>query len=67
MTLQLIVAWSAARSLIRAAAVGDYGEVVELRRLLINEGEDSLAVSLLLSAQAMQPTVSELGEHGPAT
>ena len=63
MTLQLIVA----RSLIRAAAAGDHGEVVELRRLLINEGEDSLAASLLLSAQAMQPTVSELGEHGPAT
>ena len=50
MTLQLIVAWSAACSLISAAAAADYGEVIELRRLLINEGEDSLAASLLLLA-----------------
>ena len=66
MTLQLIVAWSAARSLISGAAAADYGEVIELRRLLINEGEDSLAASLLLLAQAMQATVSELAQHGPA-
>ena len=66
MTLQLIVAWSAARSLISGAAAADYGEVIELRRLLINEGEDSLAASPLLLAQAMQATVSELAQHGPA-
>ena len=53
MTFQLIVAWSAACSLISAAAAADYGEVIELRRLLINEGEDSLAASLLLLAEAM--------------
>ena len=67
MTLKLIVAWSAARSLISGAAAADYGEVIELRRLLINEDEESLAASLLLLAEAMQPTVSELAEHGPAT
>ena len=42
MTLKLIVAWSAARSLISGAAAADYGEVIELRRLLINESEEYL-------------------------
>ena len=67
MAFQLIFARSAARSLISGSASVDHGEVVELRCLLIQEGEDSLAASLLLLAKAMQPTVSQLAEHGPAT
>ena len=66
MTLQLMVARGTARGLISGTASADYGEVVTLRKLLLEEGEDQLAGKLLALAQTMQPTSEELLKYGPA-
>lgn len=66
MNLQLIVARSSARGLIRGAATADYGEVIGLRKLLLVEGDLELAGDLLTLAQAMNPTPRELSLYGPA-
>lgn len=66
MTLQLIVARGTARGLINGTASPDYGEVIELRKLLLEEGELTLALGLLTLAQTMNPTPEELSNFGPA-
>ena len=66
MTLQLLVARGTARVLINGTASADYGEVIALRKLLLQEGEDGLALGLLTLAKSMQPTAQELSDFGPA-
>ena len=66
MTLQLIVARGTARVLINGTTSADYGEVIALRKLLLEEGELTLALGLLTLAQTMNPTPEELSDFGPA-
>ena len=67
MTLQLIVARGTARGLINGTTSPDYSEVIALRKLLLEEGELTLALGLLTLAQTMNPTPEELSTFGPAT
>ncbi|QNG26180.1 hypothetical protein [Synechococcus sp. HK01-R] len=56
LTLQLLVARGTARGLINGIASPDYGEVITLRKYLLQEGEHGLAFGLLTLAKTMQPT-----------
>lgn len=66
LTLQLLVARGTARGLINGTASPDYGEVITLRKFLMQEGEDGLASGLLTLAKTMHPTAKELSDFGPA-
>ena len=66
MTLQLLVARGTARVLINGTASPDYGEVITLRKFLMQAGEHDLASGLLTFAKTMHPTTKELLDFGPA-
>ncbi len=66
LTLQLLVARGTARGLINGSSSPDYGEVITLRKYLLQEGEHGLAFGLLTLAKTMQPTTQELSDFGPA-
>ena len=66
MPLELLVARGAARGLINGTTSPDYGQVIALRKLLLQEGDRKLALGLLRLAEAMDPTPQELSDFGPA-
>jgi hypothetical protein len=66
MSLQLVVARGTARGLLSGNAAADYGDVIQLRRLLLAEGDQLLAAELLLLAIAMNPTPAEISAFGKA-
>jgi hypothetical protein len=66
MSLQLVVARGTARGLLSGNAAADYGDVIQLRRLLLAEGDQLLAAELLLMAIAMNPTPAEIAAFGDA-
>lgn len=66
MSLELLVARGAARGLINGTTSPDYGQVITLRKLLLQEGDQMLALGLLRLAEAMDPTPQELSDFGPA-
>ena len=55
-SLQLAVARCTARGLINGTAAADYGEVINLHRMMQLEGETVLAADLLALARSLNPT-----------
>lgn len=66
MSLQLVVARGTARGLLSGNAAADYGDVIQLSRLLLAEGDQLLAADLVLLAIAMNPTPAEISAFGKA-
>ena len=66
MSLQLVVARGTARGLLSGNAAADYGDVIQLRRLLLAEGDQLLAAELQLLAIARNPTPAEISAFGKA-
>ncbi len=55
-SLQLAVARCTARGLINGTAAADYGEVINLHRMMQLEGETVLAADLLALARSLNPS-----------
>ncbi|QNI80042.1 hypothetical protein SynRS9909_02059 [Synechococcus sp. RS9909] len=64
MSLQLVVARGTARGLLNGSAAADYGEVLHLHRLLLEEGDELLAARLLQLALGMDPSPAEIAAFG---